>query len=204
MADARAIIPRLAADRGESLAALSRMLRRNDAYLQQFVQRGSPRRLAEEDLRRLADHFGVSEAVLGGASAAALVEVPYLSVRASAGRGLSAEGEVLVRSEPFAAQVLREAGVALADATIILADGDSMEPTILSGDRLLVDRGDRAVRRAAIHVVRRAGELQVKRVSRRGDVLRLSSDNTAYPPVEVTTTEVEVIGAVKLLLRRPV
>lgn len=198
------MIVRLAGERGESLAALSRMLRRNDAYLQQFVQRGSPRRLADADLRVLADHFGVGEALLGGPPASAMVEVPYLSVRASAGRGLAADGEVLIRSEPFAERLLRDAGVAPADASMIVAEGDSMKPAILSGDRLLVDRGERTVRRGAIYVARREGELSVKRLSREGGALRLASDNPAYAPLIVPAAEVEVIGAVKLLLRQPV
>ncbi|MGC5075318.1 hypothetical protein, partial [Escherichia coli] len=40
-----------------SYAALSRMLRRNDAYLQQYVRRGTPRDLAERDRALLAAYF---------------------------------------------------------------------------------------------------------------------------------------------------
>lgn len=203
MADVRALLIELAAARGESLAALSRMIRRNDAYLQQFVQRGTPRRLADADRRLLADHFGVAEAVLGGPASAGLVEVPYLSVRASAGRGLAADGEALIRTEPFAERLLRDAGVAPAQASLITAEGDSMEPTILSGDRLLVDRGDRTVRDGAIQVVRRGDELSVKRLAREGAGVVLTSDNPGYAPIVVSAAELEVIGAVKLLLRRP-
>ena len=61
----RAAIQGLAAKAGVSLAALSRMLGRNDAYLQQFVQRGTPRVLAEADRRQLAEFFGVPETRLG-------------------------------------------------------------------------------------------------------------------------------------------
>jgi repressor LexA len=200
--DAREILARLAAGRGESLAALSRMLRRNPAYLQQFVTRGSPRYLADDDRRLLADHFGVEEAVLGGAPGAALVEVPYLAARAAAGRGIAADDRLL-RTEPFAARLLREAGVAPAQASMITAEGESMAPTILSGDRLLVDGAARTVRDGAIFVVRRADELSVKRLERAAGALRLVSDNPAFDPVLVPLAEVTVIGAVKLLLRRP-
>ena len=47
--DPRAALAVLATTRGDSLAALSAMLGRNAAYLQQYVKRGSPRRLAEDD-----------------------------------------------------------------------------------------------------------------------------------------------------------
>ena len=51
--------------RGVSLSALSRMLGRTVAYLQQFVGRGSPRRLPERERRLLADFLGLDERVLG-------------------------------------------------------------------------------------------------------------------------------------------
>lgn len=200
MADVRNVLLELATGRGESLAALSRMLRRNDAYLQQFVRRGSPRHLEDADRRVLADHFGVEEALLGGPAASTMVAVPYLSARASAGRGITAD-ERLIRTEPFAPEVLRRAGVSPADASMITADGESMRPTILSGDRLVVDRADRSVRRDTIFVLRVGEELRVKRLVRDGTWLALLSDNDAYPPERVAIGDVEVIGAVKLLLR---
>jgi repressor LexA len=201
--DARAALIRLSAARGESLAELSRMLRRNAAYLQQFVQRGTPRRLAEDDRRLLARHFGVDELELGGPPAKpALVAVPYLAVRAAAGQGLAAD-ESLIRTEPFAPSLLRELGVAPDDASLVSASGDSMAPTLLDGDRLLVDRGDARVGGEGIFVFRRDDLLSVKRVARVADGLRLVSDNAAYPTITVPRAEVTLIGRVKLLLRRP-
>lgn len=206
MDEARRALIRLAGETGVSLAELSRMLRRNPAYLQQFLRRGSPRRLAEADRRLLAAHFAVEEALLGGPAnlATDVVSVPYLAVRASAGPGLSADDERLVRSEPFAARVLREAGVAPVTASLIEAAGDSMAPGILDGDRLLVDRGDAGVGASgAIFVFRREGELAVKRLSRGRTTIRLASDNPDYPTITVNRGAIEVVGRVKLLLRRP-
>lgn len=56
---------RLAAERGESLASLSALIGRNAAYLQQFVMRGSPKRLADDDRLRLAKFLNVDERLLG-------------------------------------------------------------------------------------------------------------------------------------------
>ena len=63
-ADPRKRLLDLAAAKGDSLSQLSVMLGRNVSYLQQFVRKGSPRRLEERDRRKLADYFGVSEAEL--------------------------------------------------------------------------------------------------------------------------------------------
>ena len=64
--DPRHVLERLCVERGEDFAGLSRMLGRNAAYIQQFVRRGVPKRLKEEERRKLARYFAVSEAVLGG------------------------------------------------------------------------------------------------------------------------------------------
>src|SRR5882672_10028287 len=90
--DPRLVVERLCAERGEDFAGLSRMLGRNAAYIQQFVRRGVPKRLKEEERRKLARYFAVSEALLGGPADAlgsfdGLVTVNRTPVRASAGSG---------------------------------------------------------------------------------------------------------------------
>ena len=63
--DGRTALARLIGERGEDYAGLSRLIGRNAAYIQQFIKRGTPRRLAEADRRILARYFGVAEAMLG-------------------------------------------------------------------------------------------------------------------------------------------
>ncbi len=201
----REALVRLAEARGTSLAALSTMLGRNVAYLQQFVGRGSPKRLAEDDRRTLAAFFGVEESVLGGTAAgAAMIEVPWIAVSAAAGAGADPGSERRLRPERFSPETLMAVGIAPRTASIITARGDSMAPTILDGDRLVVDGGDRNVgRTGAILVLRRDGDLLVKRVIAQQGMLTLMSDNPAYAPVTVSAEAVQPIGRVKLLLRMP-
>src|SRR5215218_9160090 len=90
--DPRVILERLCAERGEDFAGLSRMLGRNPAYIQQFVRRGVPKRLKEEERRKLARYFAISEAVLGGPADEpgrddGLVSVKLHPVLVSAGPG---------------------------------------------------------------------------------------------------------------------
>ena len=193
----------LAAARGVSLSELSRLLGRNVAYLQQFVRRGTPRRLDERDRATLAQFFGVEEALLGGVAREAEVSVPYLAVAASAGRGAVAEGEQVIRAEHFTARMLRAAGVAPAAASIIDAVGDSMAPGVLEGDRLLVDRSDVRIVSDGVYVVRRGDALVVKRLISRAGGLELISDNADYAPIVCAPGEAVVVGRVKLLLRAP-
>src|SRR3569623_2110567 len=98
--DPRERLAELAGSRGVSLAALSRMIGRNSSYLQQYISKGSPRKLEEEDRRRLADFFAVGESELGASeeNSSGLrgdwVEVPRLSLEASAGPGATPAEEI--------------------------------------------------------------------------------------------------------------
>lgn len=196
-------LERVAAARGVSLSELSRLIGRNLAYLQQFVRRGTPRQLAERDRQMIAQFLGMEEVLLGGPPRDATVSVPYLTVAASAGRGRIAGEERAIRHEEFTTRMLRDGGISPTAASLIDAVGDSMAPTILPGDRLLVDGSDTALAAAGIYVVRREEELLVKRVRRDGGALVLVSDNAAYLPIRCAPGEVVVIGRVKLLLRAP-
>ena len=71
-----------------------------------------------------------------------------------------------------------------------------MEPLLNDGDDILVDRAPRAFR-DGIHVVRLGDALMVKRVASAGaGRLSLLSQNLAYPPIEVATEDVEIVGRV--------
>lgn len=61
----RATIQRVAAERGESLLSLSVKLGKNEAYLHQFIKRGTPRRLPEDDRLKLAQLLWNDERLLG-------------------------------------------------------------------------------------------------------------------------------------------
>jgi phage repressor protein C with HTH and peptisase S24 domain len=202
--DAQATVAIEAERRGTSLAALSRMIGRNPAYLQQFVKRGTPRRLDEVARRQLAAFFGVDEGVLGGlARDADMVAVRRIDAHASAGPGGLVEDDRAVGEERIDPRVAARLGVAPGSLTMITARGDSMEPLIHDGDALFVDMGDRRLSsRAGLFVLRLDGTLLVKRVARVGFELHIASDNPAAPPIApVRADRAEIIGRVVRLAR---
>lgn len=197
---------------GVSLAALSDMIGRNPSYLQQFIRKGSPRKLEEQDRRTLASFFGVDESELGGLSAsvkeksytkpsskpvlADWIEVPRLDIGASAGPGAIPHLETPFDTFRFSRRWLAEQGLEGAQLSAITVEGDSMEPLLRDGDEILVDRSPRPFR-DGVHVVRLGDTLMVKRVASAGQGrIALLSQNLAYPPVEVRAEEVEIIGRV--------
>jgi hypothetical protein len=189
--------------RGVALSALSRMVGRNQAYLGQFVNRGSPRVLPERERRLLADFLAIDEALLGApAPPGDAVAVPWLAVRAAAGAGQVPDERVL-RTERLPRAALRGAGVSPEAASVIAVTGDSMAPTLKDGDRLLVDASARRLAvRGGIYVVRRGDAVLVKRLVPHGDTVEIRSDNPLWPVERVPLAEIEVIGRATLLLRR--
>jgi phage repressor protein C with HTH and peptisase S24 domain len=197
----------LANERGASLSGLSELIGRNSTYLQQFIRKGSPRKLEETDRRTLARFFGVDEAELGAPEEKSLaasgkaprgewVDVPRLPLGASAGPGALAAEEMPIGAFRFSARWLREQGLDPRALSAIRVEGDSMEGTLRDGDEILVDRTLRPLR-DGIHVVRTGDALLVKRLDTgRPGVVALLSDNPAYRTLELPPDEVQVIGRV--------
>lgn len=185
---------------GVSYAALSRMLRRNDAYLQQYVRRGTPRDLAERDRALLAAYFRVDAAELGGVAAPRMAPIRRLDVEASAGPGALAADAVRAGAMLLDPALLESLRLNAKDAAMLRARGDSMLPTIADGDQIVIDERDtRIVAVPGIFVLRLDEVLLVKRVSRVAGGMLIESDNPAYPPI--TTRAAEILGRVVWLSR---
>lgn len=205
--DPRTRLLQLAGERGTSLSRLSELIGRNSTYLQQFIRKGSPRKLEEGDRRTLARFFGVDEAELGAPEENSpvpsgkpprgdWVDVPRLPLGASAGPGALALDELPVGAFRFSARWLREQGLDPAYLSAIRVEGDSMESTLRDGDEILVDRTVRPLR-DGIHVVRIGDALMVKRLDLASPgKIALVSDNPAYRTIELPPEEVQVIGRV--------
>jgi hypothetical protein len=85
----RQVLETLCAERGENFASLSRLIGRNDAYIQQYLRKGTPRQLPERERKTLARYFRIPESMLGGmpdevAEYGELVPIARVPVRASA------------------------------------------------------------------------------------------------------------------------
>ena len=208
--DPRAELERLIQSHGDDYSALSRLVGRNPAYIQQFIKRGSPKNLPERERSILARYYGVDPQLLGapeevGGKSDNLKLVPKLAVGASAGAGALADGEALAGKVGFDEQWLRKLGVEPRNVSLIRVAGDSMQPALNDGDDIMVDKGA-ALKplRDGIHVIRIDGVLMVKRLARApGGRLSVLSDNPAYPSwPDRDPAEVQVVGRVVWVGRR--
>jgi phage repressor protein C with HTH and peptisase S24 domain len=200
-------LERLCAERGENFAALSRMIGRNEAYIQQYLRKGTPRQLKERERRTLARYFKVPESLLGGlpddceAKFGELVPVLRAAVRSSGIEGYQAEGGTARPYFAFDPHWLRSLTVSPgSQLSAIRVEGDAMAPTLGSGDDILVDLADGPDRlRDGIYVLRVAGTLLVKRLAIHpvGRKVTVQSDNPAYGDLpDCKLDEIDCIGRV--------
>ncbi|WP_409349303.1 S24 family peptidase [Sphingobium indicum] len=195
MEKVRAFLDEMIAERRSTYSDISRLIGRNPAYIQQFIKRGTPRRLDEEDRRIIAQFLGISEHLLSGLplretesapppTRARSISVPRLSLGASAGGGTLDIEERATESVAIDCRWLQEIGVRPPHVSIIRVDGESMSPTLSHGDEIMVDHSDSVGRlRDGIYVLRLDDVLLVKRIAmrpRRGE-FSILSDNSLYP-----------------------
>ncbi|HEY0630395.1 MAG TPA: S24 family peptidase [Sphingomicrobium sp.] len=205
--DARQVLEKLCVERGENFAALSRLIGRNEAYIQQYLRKGTPRQLKERERRTLARYFKVPESMLGGlpddpaAELGELVPVARVPVRASAGPGAIPGEESAKPYFAFDPIWLKSLTASPASKlSVIRVEGDSMAPTLSAGDDILVDLADSGERlRDGIYVLRVDGTLLVKRLAIHpvGRRVTVQSDNPAYSDLpDCGLDEIECIGRV--------
>jgi hypothetical protein len=206
----RANLDRLITNNREDYASLSKLVGRNAAYIQQFIKRGSPKRLGERERGILARYFGVDEALLGapkvpGRRRDGLRLVPKLRIEASAGSGALTDVEALAGQVGFDENWLKKMGCEPAQLSLIRVSGDSMVPTLVDGDDIMVDRGaaNRPLR-DGIYVIRMDDVLMVKRLAKGpSGTVSVLSDNPVYPDwSNVDGIEITIIGRVVWVSRR--
>lgn len=85
-----------------------------------------------------------------------------------------------------------------ADVFLTRGQGDSMMPTLLDDDDVLVNRADRSIRQQDRIWALGYGDLgMIKRVRRLpSGMFQLNSDNAAVTPVEATEDELFIVGRV--------
>lgn len=151
----------------------------------------------EPQIKPLADFFGITPSQLRGydplpedalsvnISDDIEVESPkydavlMLSVNGSCGLGSMVDHEEVDKSLMFPRELLKRKGATAEHCRVIIANGDSMSPTILHGDSVLVDLSSTEPKDGNMYAFRRADQtVSIKRLTQSiaGDWM-LSSDN---------------------------
>lgn len=213
----RAIIEERLAERGVDMAELSRRLGKNHAYIQQYLRRNVPASLPEAVRAKLAEELDLDESLLGGRllpdrtgratpRLSHVREVAEYNAFVSAGGGAVLTDEEKTGIWPLPRSYLEEMSLSGNGLAVVPVKGDSMEPTLRSGDRVLIDMGDLNVSQGGLFVLWDGVGRVVKRVERvpgsKVPTLALISDNPLHNRYQVAAEEVHIVGRVVWAARR--
>ena len=136
-----------------------------------------------------------------------VVEIPEYDIKLSAGGGYIVDREDVKAKWSFGRDYI-SGELRLNPSTLSMVEivGDSMSPTLFSGDRVLVNHDDTNVYREGIFAVWNGYATVAKRVEvMTGSLpprLMLISDNTSHNQYEVSPDEIHVIGRIVWFARR--
>lgn len=137
----------------------------------------------------------------------AFVSIPSVEVTASMGGGNLVTDEV-ENGEPYNFQrswIVHDLKADPANLRIMHVEGDSMMPTLHSGDVVLVDLARRSPTPPGIFVLFDGMGLVAKRLENIPNndppKVRVISDNTFYSPYERTADEINIIGRIRWFAR---
>jgi phage repressor protein C with HTH and peptisase S24 domain len=201
---------------GKSQRGLAKALAIDPAGVNRLLK--GDRQLKAAEIAEVARYLGEAPPTLGKTPARRAESLPpdvaedsyarvaVFDARAAAGAGAEG-GDQIKHYLLFREQWLRAVTSApVTELAVIEIDGDSMEPTLRSGDHALVDRSEQRPRQKdGLYVIRVDGGLQVKRVSAHpvSGLLTISSDNPAYRSyADIKPTEVAIVGRVIWIGRR--
>ncbi|RVH74159.1 hypothetical protein CN203_23925 [Sinorhizobium meliloti] len=214
----RTILKRMQ-ERGLNYKEVSLELGKNQAYLQQFMERNVPNKLKEDVRSRLAEILDLPEEDLGAPSRALTSsdsksdEIPEIDLVAGLGAGGFVALEHTTKNGiTFSKEVVRDhwrlpewmlsrMGVKASHVAAFPAQGDSMSPTIGDGDVVFIDTRHRVPSPDGIYALAdEFGGVVVKRLevtSRPGAetiTVKIISDNPRHSEREFTLDEIHIVG----------
>ncbi len=211
--------------KGLTMKEASAAIGRSPSYLHQFIERGTPKTLGYADANSLAKLLGCKPTEVRHAQAprrrpqkrrrrtappsgAPLFAIPEMAVDVAAGAGALNEEFADEKARWYLPEgMIRHEGDADPGSLRILrARGDSMEPLISDGDRLLVDLSRRTPGTGEMAVLWDGSGLVVKRIEvmphEEPPRLRLHSANPYYEPYTCLAEEAHIVGKVVWTVRK--
>ncbi|MBQ7659393.1 MAG: S24 family peptidase [Alphaproteobacteria bacterium] len=186
--------------KGKNYRSLSLQIGKNEAYLHQYINKGSPLRLPEEQRRKLAEILDVDEQELTDIklpktifsnaphTPTALIEMVSFEGKNSPTIGFMSlpltDFRNMTASDPSSVKMLRVAG-------------DSMSPTLKNGDYVLADFSCNAYSTDGLYLIAGKDYYAIRRVQQISpSELMLISDNANYKPVSLSAKKVDVAAKV--------
>ena len=132
--------------------------------------------------------------------------VPEYNIRLSAGGGFVVDEENIIENWTFNESYLKELRLQSAELIVAEVDGDSMEPKLATGDRVMINKSDVDANRPGIFAIWDTSALVIKRIEKIPNsepvMLRLISDNKNHSHYDVLAEDTRIIGRAVWFARR--
>lgn len=197
-------------EKGQTFREISLRLGRKEAYIQQYVRYGFPKRLKEMDRKRLCLLLDMDEKDLIDDELASGHDVPQPAVEGREAR--SSEREFLTinicslkshsADRPIIGRMAldyREFAPMFAGSpynlTILRVDTDSMEPTFTSGSLVVCDEGTREYEGDGVYLIKEGEIVELKRLQYLHEgVYLVKSDNPRYQEVRCAEGDIKILA----------
>ena len=123
--------------------------------------------------------------------------IKIIDAVACCGNGIEALQENTIGTWDIPLQKFRDFTTAKPENVYMLqVEGDSMTPTINSGDWALADLSQNFISSDGLYLIRMASGLAVKRIQSGLNDITIKSDNPAYKDITATIGEIAIIGKI--------
>lgn len=187
----------------KSLAAFSKKCGVKEGSIRQYLGGSVP---GLDKVIAIAEAEGVSVDWLATGKGAknadeqgTFVEIPVMKTKASAGGGAAVYLDEVGDYYPMSRLWLEKHRLRARDLFIIWGVGESMEPSIANGEKLLCSKAEYHLSGDGIFIIRQDGDLMVKRLQRLPGKIRVLPQNPAYQAYDVELNDgadFEIIGRV--------
>lgn len=200
-------IDQLIKEKGKNYRSLSLAVGKNEAYLHQYINKGSPLRLPESERRKLAELLDVDEQELTDIKLPKTMPSNNKNPNTCIINILDSSGsDDIVFEQGFwalpASSYLNLTGLSPEDVKIFPVLDDSMSPTAENGDFVLINTKIQTFLSDGLYLINNQNTVNLRRLQRVSqNELLVISDNVHYKNISVAPKKTTIIGKAFLLYK---
>ena len=196
-------IDELIRQKGKNYRSLSMAIGKNEAYLHQYINKGSPLRLPEEQRRKLATLLEVDEQELTDIKLPKTLQSAITHSENTTIEMLSLDSG---KTTGFWSLPLKEvSSVSHTDPDnlkLFCVSGDSMLPTLKDGDYIFADCSVQNFTGDGLYIISIGDRLTIRRIQQISpNDVSLISDNINYKSVNTSIKKLKIIGRIFYALK---